>query len=77
MIRASLYGNYEVMEMLLNLNNDIEYVDFKDKRKWNALMHASSAGWERVVKLLLNHNATIDLQSDRSGLRILFNFFLI
>jgi len=64
LIRASLYGNYEVMEMLLNLNNDIEYVDFKDKRKWNALMHASSAGWERVVKLLLNHNATIDLQSD-------------
>lgn len=58
--------------MLLSLNNDIEYIDLKNNGGYTALMISAADSKVRNLELLLNHNATIDLQDTVDGRTALY-----
>jgi len=69
---AAFSGNHELMKMLLSLNNDIEYIDLKNNGGYTALMISAADSKVRNLELLLNHNATIDLQDTVDGRTALY-----
>ena len=58
---ACTLGNSEVVELLLERNAAVEH---RTKDGCTALMFAALAGHERVAKLLLDHRAEINVESD-------------
>lgn len=58
---ACTLGNSEVVELLLERNAAVEH---RTKDGCTALMFAALAGHERVAKLLLDHKAEINVESD-------------
>lgn len=58
---ACTLGNEEIVELLLHRNARVEH---RTKDGCTALMFAALAGHERVAKLLLDHGAEINVESD-------------